>query len=239
MHRLSMAVAAMALAPAALAVSINEIQPNPNGADPSVQQLELLGTAGSTFSGVLLSIESDGSSSIGLVDRLSTISGTFDANGLLVVDINDLENPSNTLVLLDSFSGAQGDDLDTDNDGMIDAAALGGPGNVLDAVGIADAVGDEASLYADQLGGTNLSFSGDEPQLIFRDAVSLMWYAINDPAGTEAFDMFGNAVSFDLFDIDPSLATFGDINPTLVPVPAALWLFGSALLTLTLRRKSA
>ena len=237
MLRLSTAAIAVALTPAALAVSINEIQPNPNGQDASTQQIELLGTAGASFSGVLLSIESDGPN--GTVDRLSTINGTFDANGLLVVDINDLENPSNTLILLDSFSGSLGDDLDVDGDGMLDAAALSSFGTVYDAVGIADSLSDEDSLYASQVGGTNLAFSGDEPQLIFRDSVSLTWYAINDPAGTEAIDMFGNAVDFSLFNMDPSMSTFGDINPTLVPVPAAVWLFGSALLTLGWRRKSA
>lgn len=237
MLRLFTAALTVALAPAALAISINEIRPNPTGSDPGTQQLELLGVAGESFSGVLLSLESDGAN--GSVDRLSTISGTFDANGLLLVDINDLENPSNTLVLLDSFSGSQGDDLDLDNDGMIDANALATFGTVLDAVGIADSSGDENSLYAEQLGGVNLAFTGDEPQLIFRDSISLMWYSINDPAGTEAIDMFGTAVSFNLFDMDPSIATFGDINPTLVPVPAALWLFGSALLTLGWRRKTA
>ena len=237
MFRLSLAAAAVALTPAALAVSINEIQPNPTGGDPSSQQVELLGVAGAFFEGVLLSIESDGSSNQGSVDRLSTISGTFDANGLLVVTIDDLENPSNTLVLLDSFSGGLGDDIDTNDDGMADAT--GSFGNVLDAIGIADAVGDEASLYGAQLGGADFAFTGDEPQLIFRDAVSLAWFAINDPAGTDAVDQFGNLVAFNLFDMDPSVATFGDINPTLVPVPAALWLFGSALLTLGWRRKNA
>ncbi|MEL6209325.1 MAG: hypothetical protein AAFR44_03950, partial [Pseudomonadota bacterium] len=163
MLRLSTAAIAVALTPAALAVSINEIQPNPNGQDASTQQIELLGTAGASFSGVLLSIESDGPN--GTVDRLSTINGTFDANGLLVVDINDLENPSNTLILLDSFSGSLGDDLDVDGDGMLDASALSAFGTVYDAVGIADSPADESSLYASQVGGTNLAYSGDEPQL--------------------------------------------------------------------------
>ncbi|MFK7888766.1 MAG: hypothetical protein AB8G16_18060 [Gammaproteobacteria bacterium] len=238
MNRFALAaLASVALAPSALAVSINEIQPNPTGADNAEQQIELLGVAGSAFSGVLLSIESDPGGSLGLVDRLSTISGTFDANGLLVVDINDLENPSNTLVLLDSFSGAVGDDIDIDNDGVADT--FSGFGTVLDAVGIADNTGDEMNLYAGQFGGVDLAFSGDEPQLIFRDAISLMWFAINDPAGSEAIDMFGNAVSFDAFNFDPSSATFGDINPTLVPVPAAAWLFASALATFGFRRKRA
>ena len=232
-------LATTGLVPLANAALINEIQPNPTGADPATVQIELFGTAGTTFSGVLLSIESDAGTSMGSVDRVSSISGTFDSNGLLVADITDLENPSFTLVLLDSFSGSVGTDIDADNDGVADD--LSTFGTVLDAIGSPDAVADEANLYGAQLGGADFAFTGDEPQLIFRDSVSQVWYAINDPAGTDAFDIDGNAVSFASFDMDPSVPTFGAVNPTTsaVPVPAALWLFGSALGLLGLRARRA
>ena len=130
------------------AVLINEFQPNPTGADPSTVQVELLGTAGASFSGVLLSIESDNTGSLGVIDRLSEVSGTFDANGLLTVSINDLENPSFTFVLLDVFTGVLGDDIDLDNNGAADN--IGTFGTVLDAIGIPDAVGDESTIYGAQ-----------------------------------------------------------------------------------------
>ncbi|MEL7448896.1 MAG: hypothetical protein AAFN78_06785 [Pseudomonadota bacterium] len=220
--------AALVFSQTAAAVSINEFQPNPVGADPAEVQVELLGNAFDSFTGVLLSIESDGSSAAGTVDRVSQVSGTFDANGLLVVTVPDLENPSFTLVLLDTFSGDVGTVIDTDNDGIADD--LSTFGTVFDAIGIPDAVSDEAFVYGEQLGGQDFAFTGDEPQLVFRDSATLEWFAINDPAGTDAFDINGNAVPFANFNADPSVTTFGAVNPAAaVPVPAAAWLMVSAL----------
>lgn len=207
------------------AVVINEIQPNPPGSDPANQSIELLGTPLSAFSGVLLSIESD-SGNVGKVDRLAAISGTFDANGLLLTTITDLENPSFTLVLLDSFSGALGTDIDADNDGSADD--LSSFGSVLDAIGVPDALADETTLYGAQLGGQDFRYTGDEPGLIFRDRVTQAWYAINNPAGSAALDIAGNSLVFSSFDRDPTNHSFGSANPTRasVPTPGTPLLFG-------------
>ena len=45
----------------------------------------------------------------------------------------------------------------------------------------------ESFLYAAQLDGTDFMFTGDEPQLIFRDGVTNELYAINDPSGDIVF----------------------------------------------------
>ncbi len=226
-------LAAICLSATAHAVLINEIQPNPTGADPTSVQLELLGTAFSSFDGYLLSVETD--SAGGTIDRASTISGVFDPNGLLTVNIPDLENPSFTLILVDTFTGTVGMDIDVDNDGIIDD--FSSFGTVFDAIGVPDSTADAAFGYGAQLGGLDFSYTGDEPQLIFRDSVTLDWFAINDPAGTQAFDLMGTGIDFSNFDMDPSMTTFGAINPTVVPVPAAIWLFASALGAISLRRK--
>lgn len=233
--RAALAVAVFTFSQTASAVFISEFQPNPVGADPTTVSIELMGTAGALFTGVLVSIESDAVTAAGTIDRVSSVSGTFDANGLLVVSVPDLENPSFTLVLLDSFTGAVGNSIDADGNGIADD--LSTFGTVLDAIGIPDAVGDEAFIYGAQLGGLDFSYTGDEPQLVFRDGVTMDWYAINDPAGTDAFDLFGNAVAFSDFNVDPSMTTFGAINPTTapIPVPAALWLLASALGVLGVR----
>ncbi len=233
--RAALAVAVFTFSQTASAVLISEFQPNPAGADPADVSIELMGTAGASFTGILLSIESDGSTAAGTIDRMSSVSGTFDSNGLLVVSVPDLENPSFTLVLLDSFTGSIGTSIDADQDGIADD--LSTFGTVLDAIGIPDNAADESFIYGAQLGGLDFSYSGDEPKLVFRDGVTMDWYAINDPAGTDAFDLFGNAVAFGDFNVDPSLTTFGAINPTTapVPVPAALWLLASALGVLGVR----
>ncbi|MEM9838137.1 MAG: hypothetical protein AAF830_03180 [Pseudomonadota bacterium] len=216
-------------------VLINEIQPNPAGSDPSQQTVELLGEANTEFSVVLLSIESDNTSSKGTVDRLSTLSGNFDANGIFTADITDLENPSNTLILLDAFTGSIGDDLDTDNDGTIDV--LTDFGNVLDAVGIIDNPGD-TNNFATQFGGTELGFIGGEPILIFREGNTQEWFSVD--FSEDIYDALGNLVT-DTFAAGSGAPTFGLVNPIQtaapVPVPAAALLFAPAALLLRRRAR--
>jgi len=193
---------------------ISEFQPNPIGDDPANQTFELSGTPGASFSGWIVSIENDGTN--GLVDRATEVSGTFDANGLLAIAIPDLENPSFTVTLLDSFTGEAGTtDIDVDDDGVVDD--LSTFGTVLDAIGVPDSADDEATLYGAQLGGTDLAFTGDEPRLIFRDASTGDWYAVNDPDNGEVLDASGNSLDPAAFDTNPLVNdTFGAINPTFV-----------------------
>ncbi|MGK7920159.1 MAG: lamin tail domain-containing protein, partial [Trichodesmium sp.] len=194
---------------------ISEFQPNPTGTDPAQTTFELSGTPGDAFDGVIVSIESDSGSSAGRVDRVASVSGTFDANGLLTVDITDLENPSFTVALLSDFTGNTSTDIDTDNDGVADE--LSTFGTVFDAIGVPDNTGDQAFLYGTDLGGIDFSYTGDEPRLIFRDASVGDLYAVNDPDNGQVFDINGNDVTPAIFDTDPTIGTdtFGTINPTV------------------------
>ena len=149
------------------AAVISEFQPNPAGADPSTMDVELRGLPGQDFAGVLVSIESD-SNAPGTVDRVAQVSGTFDANGLLTVSIPDLENPSFTLALLDSYSGDTNTDIDTNNDGVADDLSTFGV--VHDAIGVPDDTADQTTVYGVDLGGVDFAFTGAEPELVFRDA---------------------------------------------------------------------
>lgn len=181
-------------------IKISEFRPNPTGSDPATQTIELSGgTPGSSFTGVILSIEADNGSQA--INDLEAISGTFDANGILTVDIDDLENPSFTLVLAEGYTGAAS--------AAFNQAELV---NVLDAIGIPDAAGDEANLLGAQLGGADFKYTGDEPQLIFRTADGNL-FAVNDPAGDEVVDVNGTAFPATDFTPDPTVATFGVANP--------------------------
>jgi len=238
MQKMTFTAAALAIAVAAgtaQAQLINEYAPNPTGGDPDTQFIELLGTPGEAFSGVLILVEGEATSPSGFVDAAIPVSGTFDASGLLVTEIDDLENPSNTLFLLDSFTGEVGvTDLDTDDDGV--AETLDTVGTVLDAIGIVDVDGDFS--YAGQFGGVDVAFTGDEPQLVFRDSFDPSTVlAVNDPAGDFIFDQDGNSFEIAGLGFDPTVATFGLVNPSVVPEPASLGLLGVAGLALLRRRK--
>ena len=199
-------------------VLISEFQPNPTGSDPANVTVELSGPAGESFSGWLLSIESDPGTSAGLVDRATEVSGTFDSNGLLLVSIPDFENPSFTVALMDTFTGTTSTDIDADNDGVADD--LSTFGTVYDAIGIPDTTGEP--LYGTDLGGLDFAYTGDEPRLVFRDASVGDWYAINDPDAGEVYDITGTDVTPAIFDTDPTdgTDTFGVVNPSVTGTPA-------------------
>ncbi len=187
---------------------INEFEPNPNGGDPAMVQFEIKGTPGASFTGFVVSIENDGIH--GGINSSEAVSGTFDGNGLLVVMIADLENPSFTLVL---SSATPTMDIDSDNDGTVDDLAVFG--TIYDAIGIADSNSDAAVLYADQLGGTNFPYTGDEPMLVFRDPDNdAIIYAINDPA-VVVHVSDGSTLPFTDFESDPTVTTFGMTNISL------------------------
>ena len=209
---------------------INEFQPNPFGTDPANQMIELIGTPGAAYSGFLITVDSDGAGGtafIGTVDRENAIQGNYDANGFAVITIPDLENPSFTLVFSTASPGL-GTDLDLDGDGLLDAIA--GFGTVFDAINIPDSVFDQDAMYGSQLGGVDMTYSGDEPKLTFRDGVTGDWYSVNDQGNTpeNVFDEFGNQVPNGAFNLDPELPTFGSMNPS-IPEPVSSGLLGLAL----------
>ncbi len=206
-----------------MTIQISEFQPNPPGTDPAEVSFELSGVPGESFEGHIISIESDTGSSAGAIDRAVFVSGVFDANGLLIVTVPDLENPSFTVALVQGFTGEVGDDLDTNDDGVADDVSS--LGTVLDAIGIPDTADDEGTLYGAQLGGTDFAFTGEEPQLVFRAASTGELYAVNviDVLSPGAvFDVTGTDVTAGAFDSDPTTApTFGAINPDRAEAPEA------------------
>jgi len=190
-------------------VLINEFEPNPVGADPSSVSIELKGTPNLEFTGYLLSIENDGPD--GVIERSREVSGIFDTNGLLVVNVPDLENPSFTILLVDSFTGTVGvTDIDTNDDGIIDDSSSFNI--VYDAIGIPDTKNDEQYLYGEGLGGKNFVYTGEEPFLVFRDKATSLLYAVNEPEDTVVHNTEGETIPIENFTGNPTIPSFGAPN---------------------------
>lgn len=100
---------------------INEFVFNHTGTDTH-EYVELFGDPSTSYSTLtILQIEGDGLGA-GVIDSVHVV-GTTDANGFWTTAFlnNKFENGTVTLLLVQGFSGAVGNDLDTNNDGVLDS----------------------------------------------------------------------------------------------------------------------
>jgi uncharacterized protein len=118
---------------------INEFSASTTGTD--VEFIEILGTPTIDYSRYwLLELEGDGAGA-GVIDEVIQV-GTTDANGFWLASLpaNSLENGSITLLLVEAFVGALGDDLDTNNNGSLDATPWA---RIVDSIAVYDGdIGD-------------------------------------------------------------------------------------------------
>jgi uncharacterized repeat protein (TIGR01451 family) len=119
-----LALIGQAAAPAApLAVpGINEFVVNHTGTD-TAEFVEIFGLPSTDYSAyTLLSLEGDGAPAAGTIDRATTL-GATDANGYWSTGFlsNAYENGTMSLLLVQGFTGAVATDLDTNDDGVLDA----------------------------------------------------------------------------------------------------------------------
>jgi len=111
---------------------INEFVANHVGTDTH-EFVEILGNVSTDyFALTILEIEGDGSGA-GVIDSALPV-GSTDAGGLWVTGYM-IENGSMTLLLVENFTGAVGDDLDADNDGVFDSMPFGA---IIDQVAVFD-----------------------------------------------------------------------------------------------------
>ena len=99
---------------------INEFVFNHDGTDNN-EFVEVKGAPNTDFSSyTLLEVEGDSPAS-GVIDEVINL-GTTDANGYWFTGYlsNSIENGTVSLLLVENFTGSLGDDLDTDNDGILD-----------------------------------------------------------------------------------------------------------------------
>jgi hypothetical protein len=165
--------------------------------------IELKGpSVAATFDGCIVSVDCDADTLT--IDRATAVDGAFDGNRLLTFTIGDLENPSFILLLV---MGA-----------CLTAVGELTATNVVDAIGVPDSDGDEGRCAPSFIDPSlsnfpTFAFTGDVPKLIFRDAVSNAWYALNDPDLGQVLDIESNPVPVFTFIGDPFVTSFGDPNP--------------------------
>jgi hypothetical protein len=168
----SLALAAAVLLPAQGAILINEIMINPPGTDNGTEYFEFYSTTGGveSLAGLWL-IEIDGdTTNSGLINKALDL-GAFSTgtNGLFLyrdsatvllpapeaattitsLDFPDTQNGSGTFLLVSGFTGAAGNDLDTDNDGTLNTFPWA---SVLDGIGVAENDAGNNFTYAAQVG---------------------------------------------------------------------------------------
>ncbi len=154
---------------------------NAPGGDNGQEYFEILHTPSTPLTGLsLLIIEGDGSGA-GNLDKVIDLSAhSTGTNGLLLwrdaatvltpapstattVVVNDfapdIENGSNTYLVVSGFTGTQGTDYDTNNDGVLDTTPWT---TVLSAVSVNDG-GASDLTYASALGGIDLDNSFGSP----------------------------------------------------------------------------
>lgn len=115
---------------------INEVVANHTGTDDH-EFLEVFGDPSTDYSNLtLLQLEGDAGSAPGLVDSALTV-GTTSASGHWFTGFlnSQLDNGTATFLLVDSFTGTVGADLDTDDDGVLDITPWTA---ILDSVAIND-----------------------------------------------------------------------------------------------------
>lgn len=118
-----------------LQVVINEFVFNHTGSDTD-EYVEILSTPDTDLSEYfLLEIEGDDPSG-GIIDEVIQL-GTTDANGYFTTPFaaNQFENGTVSLLLVKNFTGTYGTDLDTDNDGILDATPWD---EIIDDVAVTD-----------------------------------------------------------------------------------------------------
>jgi uncharacterized protein len=162
---------------AARAAVINEIRIDDNSTDTD-EYFELYGPANEDLSALTYIVIGDGAGGSGVVETVISLSGMsiqsdgffLAANSTLGTDVpngvgktidltlnsNTFENSDNvTHLLVSGFTGASGDDLDTDDDGTLDSMPWG---SIVDSVSLLEEVGAGDLVYSSTTVGPDGTF---------------------------------------------------------------------------------
>jgi hypothetical protein len=193
---------------------INEFVFNHTGTD-MFEFVEVHGNPNTDYSDLTI-LEIDGDATVaGTIDGVFPV-GTTDADGYWTTGFlnNIIENGTVTLLLVHSFSGSVGDDLDTDNDGVLDTTPYD---MVVDDIAVSDGGSNDRTYAAATLtkgyDGNPYTYGGASriPNAVDTDGVD-DWVR-ND------FDGAGLPGYVGTPSIGEAINTPGETNQPVIPVP--------------------
>ena len=172
-------------------VEINEIRIDQPSSDND-EYVELRGAAGTVLDGLTYIVLGDGTGGSGVIENVTALSGTIGASGLFVAAEStftigtadqtttfNFENSDNvTHLVVSGFTGADGDDLDIDDDGILDSTPWSA---VEDCIGLVETTdGSGEFIYCSETVGPDGTFV---PGHVF-DCTGTGWtIGLFDPVG--------------------------------------------------------
>ncbi|HEX6588928.1 MAG TPA: DNA/RNA non-specific endonuclease [Longimicrobiales bacterium] len=181
----------------------------PSGA--TEEWLEIGGAPGASLMGVTLIVLGDNSSGGGVVEEVTPLSGhAVGASGTFVIaetsftlgtadlqtSLNFEDDQNSTFILVRNFTGSDGQDLDTDNDGVLDATPWSA---VVDCVSIVIYLGQQPIYCSDRVFGDGFS-----PGHVTRNATG--WFS-------DTFTPSSTSDTPGVLEFDPASAIAGVIAP--------------------------
>lgn len=215
-------------------VFLSEIRSDQPGGD-SDEYFELGGDADVSLDGVTYVVIGDGSGGSGVIEEVTPLSGeSLDSEGSFVAaegsfglgtaDLTtslSFENGDNvTHLLARGFTGSNGQDLDTDDDGALDVMPWD---SVADCLALVDALGSEPrSIYCDTRLGEDFSFVPGHAKRLDDGWISAGFDAgSDDTPGTLEFDPSA-AVAGQIADLElgePGVVSRIAVSASFIPLP--------------------
>jgi predicted extracellular nuclease len=199
---------------------INEFVFNHTGSDTN-EYVEIVADANSDYSNYsLLQIEGDRGSIPGKITTVNSL-GTTDANGLWTTGFVNgrFQNGTQTLLLVENFTGSSGDDLDTDDDGVLDLTPWT---TIADSIGVSDGDSGDRTYSAVVLtpGYDGISFTpGGASRFVNSTDESVTDWVRNDFDGSGIPGFSGSPVVGEAFNTPGTVnQRVTEESPTIIPI---------------------